>query len=228
LLVEVWDSGIGIAGDQLQTIFEEFHQIGQAPEDSNRGLGLGLSIVQRLGHLLGHGVRVRSLPGKGSVFTIDLPHQRMPPADGLPPPAARLPDLARPLHVLVVEDEPDVLDLLNNCCAGRATPSRTRPMRPVPCALWPKGVAAPMLLTDYNLPGHQWAGSDHGLRASVGGVLPAIMLSGDISTDTLSRIAKGDCALLTKPVHADDLMQPSSGRAPVRTPAFGNRSNRRA
>ena len=68
----------------MQTIFEEFHQIDNAPEDSSKGLGLGLSIVQRLGHLLGHGVRVRSLPGKGSVFTIDLPRQTMLPVDGPP------------------------------------------------------------------------------------------------------------------------------------------------
>jgi len=57
LSIEVWDTGIGIAEDHLQAIFEEFHQIDNAARELSRGLGLGLSIVQRLGHLLGHEVR---------------------------------------------------------------------------------------------------------------------------------------------------------------------------
>ena len=55
-----------------KTIFEEYHQLDNAARERSRGLGLGLSIVQRLGNLLGHRVRVRSHPGKGSVFAIEV------------------------------------------------------------------------------------------------------------------------------------------------------------
>src|SRR3984885_6485411 len=65
LSIEVWDTGIGIRNEELQEIFEEFHQIDNAARERSRGLGLGLSIVQRLGNLLGHRVRGRSQPGKG-------------------------------------------------------------------------------------------------------------------------------------------------------------------
>lgn len=73
LRIEVWDSGIGIAEDELHAIFDEFHQIDNAARERSRGLGLGLSIVQRLGHLLGHDIDVRSVPGKGSTFAIAVP-----------------------------------------------------------------------------------------------------------------------------------------------------------
>ena len=65
LSIEIWDTGIGIPDEELQAIFEEYHQLDNAARERSRGLGLGLSIVQRLGDLLGHRVSVRSTPGKG-------------------------------------------------------------------------------------------------------------------------------------------------------------------
>src|SRR6202453_5128937 len=72
LRIEVWDTGVGIAEQDLQAIFGEYHQVGNAARERSLGLGLGLSIVQRLADLLGHPIRVRSQPGKGSVFSIDV------------------------------------------------------------------------------------------------------------------------------------------------------------
>ena len=72
LSIEVCDTGIGIPDAELQAIFEEYHQLDNAARERNRGLGLGLSIVQRLGNLLGHRVRVRSQPGKGSIFAVEV------------------------------------------------------------------------------------------------------------------------------------------------------------
>lgn len=70
--IEVVDSGSGIEPEQLEKIFEEFHQ---APRDSgrNEGFGLGLAIVRRLADLLGHAVSVESTPGKGSLFSVTVP-----------------------------------------------------------------------------------------------------------------------------------------------------------
>lgn len=70
--IEVWDTGIGIAPEQTRRIFEEFYQVGQAPDNGSRGLGLGLAIVDRLARLLGLQVSVRSVQGHGSVFAIDV------------------------------------------------------------------------------------------------------------------------------------------------------------
>jgi PAS domain S-box-containing protein len=70
--IEIEDTGIGIEGDQLETIFREFHQVKQAGS-SKGGFGLGLAIVRRLAGLLKHRIDVESSPGKGSRFSIRLP-----------------------------------------------------------------------------------------------------------------------------------------------------------
>ena len=73
LRIEVWDTGPGIPEGQLQRIFEEFHQLDNPARERSRGLGLGLAIVERLAELLDHRIDVRSRPGKGSVFAIEVP-----------------------------------------------------------------------------------------------------------------------------------------------------------
>ena len=73
LRIEIWDTGIGIPESELKAIFEEYHQVDNPARQRSHGLGLGLSIVKSLGELLGHPIRVRSLHGKGSVFSIEVP-----------------------------------------------------------------------------------------------------------------------------------------------------------
>ncbi len=72
LRIEVRDTGIGIPSHHLERIFEEFHQVGHPEHGRASGLGLGLSIVQRLCRLLGHRVSAQSEPGKGSVFSVEV------------------------------------------------------------------------------------------------------------------------------------------------------------
>ena len=97
--IEVWDTGYGIPEDRQAAIFEEFTQIpGPGSRDRGRGLGLGLAIVERIANLLGHSVEVRSVLGKGSVFSVTLPAGRqISETDDL---------VGKPLSVLVIEDDP--------------------------------------------------------------------------------------------------------------------------
>jgi signal transduction histidine kinase len=71
--LEVWDTGVGIAGDRLEEIFEEFRRIDTVEESGFRGVGLGLSIVRRTADLLNHKVSVCSRIGHGSLFSITVP-----------------------------------------------------------------------------------------------------------------------------------------------------------
>ncbi|MBK1840276.1 hybrid sensor histidine kinase/response regulator [Azospirillum sp. YIM B02556] len=80
LIVEVRDTGIGIPEDRLDAIWEEFHQIGNPERNRDNGIGLGLSIVRRLATVLDHPVKVRSTPGKGSVFSVTVPLAPVEPA----------------------------------------------------------------------------------------------------------------------------------------------------
>jgi two-component system, sensor histidine kinase len=73
LLIQIWDTGIGIAEKEQDNIFQEFIQLENQERDRNKGLGLGLAICRRMTYLLGHELSVKSKPGRGSVFTITLP-----------------------------------------------------------------------------------------------------------------------------------------------------------
>ena len=212
LRVEVWDTGIGIAADELQAIFEEFHQVSSAPADSERGLGLGLSIVQRLGVLLGHAVGVRSVPGKGSVFAISLPRCSVPALDALPRAAITPPAPEAERHqcrIMVVEDDAEVLDLLEQLLRAQGYSAMGAPDSAAAMQMVSEGAFRPeILLTDYNLPNRS-NGLDllASMRARLGRALPAIILSGDISTDTLARIAQADCLQLSKPTNPQELIR---------------------
>jgi len=71
--IEVWDTGVGIPLEKRQEIFQEFRRLTQRKLEVDEGLGLGLAIADRLARLLGHKINLRSWPGKGSVFSVDIP-----------------------------------------------------------------------------------------------------------------------------------------------------------
>jgi len=73
LSIEVWDTGVGIAEDKLEEIFQEFKRGDAVQPNQDRGLGLGLAIVEKIARMLGHRILVRSQPGLGSVFTVEVP-----------------------------------------------------------------------------------------------------------------------------------------------------------
>ncbi len=106
LAIEVWDSGPGIAPAQQRLVFEEFRRL----QRGGQGLGLGLAIADRLAHLLDAPLALRSRPGRGSVFAITLPRVAARPSDRPEPapPASSAAPLA--LRVLVVDNEPTVLE----------------------------------------------------------------------------------------------------------------------
>lgn len=104
------DTGIGIAPEAHDAVFEEFVQLDNAARDPTQGTGLGLATVRRVADLLGHRITLNSRVGRGCVFALDLPRAD-PPPDGMPYPQQAAPS-ARPFcgRVLVVEDNPSVRD----------------------------------------------------------------------------------------------------------------------
>jgi len=74
--ISVTDTGIGIAKSDLDRLFREFQQLDSGPGRHQEGTGLGLALTKRLAALHGGDVRVVSEPGKGSVFTLELPLQQ--------------------------------------------------------------------------------------------------------------------------------------------------------
>lgn len=108
----VMDSGIGIAPDQQEAVFQEFYQVGNSERDRAKGLGLGLSVVKRLSELLGHPITLRSQPGQGSAFMLDLPLTAELAEAPPPVPHVSKASTRRKFVVLVIDDEAIIRDSL--------------------------------------------------------------------------------------------------------------------
>ena len=200
LRIEVWDTGPGIAANEVEEIFEPYRKAAHNARARERGLGLGLAIVRRLGELLDHGVAVRSRPGRGSVFSVAAAMAPALPAPARP--ALPQPPRDRPLgRVLVVEDEPDLGELLATMLRAEGhtvdlaqTPAEARRFAADPAT------RPDVLLSDYDLrdevDGLRLAAE---LAAARGAPLPAVILTGDITTAALRQIAASPCVRLAKP-----------------------------
>ena len=211
LRIEVWDTGLGIPEGQLKPIFEEFHQLDNPARERARGLGLGLSIVQRLGDLLDHKVDVRSVPGKGSVFAIEVPRsatvsQGQARAEGQQK-TARVAAAAR--SILIVEDDPAIRDMLELLLNNAGFHTAAAADGNIALGLIARGSVRPdIVVADYNLP-NRLTGLDVAarLRETFDSTLPVLIVTGDISTDTLRAIAAAGCVQLNKPIKGDALIR---------------------
>ena len=207
LRIEIWDTGSGIAERDLGSIFAEYHQLGNPARERSRGLGLGLSIVQRLGKLLGHRVGVRSVPGRGSVFTVDVALADDVATSSVPKNGVADAHGWRTGRILVIEDDPQIRELLSLSLSSEghritAAPDGIAAARMVA----EEGVRPDLVLADYNLPnGMDGLEAAKKIQKTVGRKIPVVILTGDISTATLRTIADHECVKLDKPVHPDTL-----------------------
>ncbi len=212
LRIEIWDTGIGIPQSELRAIFDEYHQVDNAARQRSQGLGLGLSIVKSLGELLGHPIRVRSLHGKGAVFSIEVP---LTPS-GVPSPPDRRARAAddesthtapRTGTILIVEDDPEIREHLKLFLNEEGYQTSTAVDGHDALGLLARGTTRPdLVLADYNLPdGMNGVQVCQKLRQELDRRIPFIILTGDISTQTLRDIALHDCVHLTKPVKLGEL-----------------------
>ena len=213
LSIEVWDTGVGIPGEELDAIFEEYHQLDNAARERSRGLGLGLSIVRRLAVLLNHSVSVHSYPGKGSVFAIkvalSLPDAVPQLESSRPDDTETAEDAQRAGTILVIEDDPEVRELLEQLLKDEGHLVATAPDGLTALDLVARGAVRPdLVLSDYNLPnGMDGLGLAAKLRERLHRQVPVIILTGDISTDTMHNTVLHNCVQLDKPVKLNELTQ---------------------
>jgi signal transduction histidine kinase/CheY-like chemotaxis protein len=203
LRIEVWDSGVGIAPEHQKDIFREFFQVGNVERDRNKGLGLGLNIVERTAQLLGHPLRLCSRPGQGSRFSIDVPMAVAPPERhvALPPSArsAAADDLSG-LRVLVIEDNELLLEAWG--CQVHAVEGLEGAL-----PLLAGGTIPEVVISDYRLrAGANGIDAIRHVRALAGRPLPACLMSGDTDSELIRLAGQGaGLPLLHKPVSAEDL-----------------------
>ena len=180
--VAVADTGCGIAEADRKRVFEEFFQVGNPARDRNRGLGLGLAIVQRSARLLGLAISLQAGPGgRGTLFSLRLPALD-DPAPRLPDHPAAPADLPWPAQsVLLVDDEADILQAMSGLL--QALGWRTHCAADADAALaLAADVSLPLsaAVVDQRLPQGDGIGLVGRLRALRPG-LPALIVTGDVA-----------------------------------------------
>lgn len=204
LRIEVWDTGRGIQPDQMQSIFLEFNQLGVQKAAERAGVGLGLAIVDRIASMLDYRIQVRSQPGRGSVFGIDVPLADKPAmrpnespmmlaVPGDPLPGRRL---------LVLDNELNILHSMAALLEQWGCEVLTAADQAA--ALEVLGGAPPeVILADYHL--------DHGvtgwevvtsLSMHFGRTIPAVMVTADRSDECRRQLQGLGVPVLNKPVKA--------------------------
>jgi PAS domain S-box-containing protein len=221
LRIQVLDTGIGIPSERSREIFEEFTQLGNPERDRSQGLGLGLAIVERLSRLLGHHVSVSSTPGKGSVFTVELPLSTAP----LPLPRnerRRGPVLETNRVVVLIDDEPFVLKGLSMVLQGwgyrvLAAVSEAEAMEQLAAMTTPPSI----ILADYRLrEGRTGTEAVAHIRDHYAAAIPSIIITGDTAPERLREAEASGFSILHKPVQPPALREAlrESLERPANTP----------
>ena len=198
--VEVWDTGLGIPEAKRARVFDEFHRLDQGAKVA-RGLGLGLSIVQRLGRVLGHPIGLASQHGRGSVFSVLAPLSRSAVAAPLegpaPEPGPPLDPLAG-LRVLAIDNEPRVLEgmatLIGKWGCAVATASGLAE------ALTRLDPPPDIVIADYHLDDGDGLAAIAAIRVKLGAAIPAVLATADRSVEVRDACAAAEVALLNKPI----------------------------
>lgn len=201
VVLEVRDTGIGIDHADQKRIFEEFARAGNAGPGT--GMGLGLSVVDRTCRHLGHALSLRSAPGRGSVFSIEM--ERVGNSQARVDPATRLQreaDTPFDHTVLVIENDAEVLFATRQrlerwgarVLGVPSTPAARR-------SLDDTGVVPDIVLADYHLDGDDTGlAAVAALRDATGLHLPAILITADRSENLRRMAAREDMMVISKPV----------------------------
>jgi CheY-like chemotaxis protein/two-component sensor histidine kinase len=203
--IAVCDNGPGIPADKQQVIFQEFARLERGGDAAERGLGLGLAIVDRIGRMLNNPIKLDSRQGHGSVFSITVPRAVAEPAQPLE--AATVPAfVAGSLSgsfVLCIENEAGVREAMTTLLDGWSC--KVAAVDSIPAArqaVAAVGRSPDIILADFHLDDDSPDGLEAiaQLRRDWGQRIPAILITADRSQEMRSRAAEMGVDVLNKPV----------------------------
>jgi two-component system, sensor histidine kinase len=211
VLLQIWDTGIGITEESMKHIYDEFYQVGNPQRDRMAGLGLGLAIVKRSMDLLGNEVTCQSRFGRGTVFSLRLP---VAASDGLgyihPESAignrAGNKSFLRGKRFVVVEDSVLVANGLMSWLEGNG--GEVRHFLNAEEALRDSG----MTCMDYYIADYMLSGTLNGiqffncLRQKFAGTINAVLITGDTSTAFIKSATACEWPVLYKPIDTSLLL----------------------
>lgn len=206
--VEIWDTGIGIPEQRLDEIFDEFVQLGNPERDQKRGLGLGLSIVMRLAELLGHQVKVSSIEGKGSVFSITLPfsgiNKNNTPQQNN---TVNTLDNAEKRTVLIIDDDQTSLLGMETLLTDWGWHSITATSGDEAIKqMSENGLLPNVIIADYRLrAGETGTIAIKKIREASGMTIPALIVTGDTAPERIKELEHSGFHVLHKPIKPREL-----------------------
>jgi len=201
LRIDVYDTGVGIPPSQRRSIFREFHRLDHAAKAA-RGLGLGLSIVERIARVLDHKIEVQSTVGHGSRFSVEVPQAPALPA-GRPVRSAPRTDAGQlaDMTVLCIDNEPKILDGMETLLAGWGCGVlAAADLRGAQAAIASAKTRPNGLLVDYHLADGNGIDAIVQLRWQLGTELPAILITADRSPRVREDARARDIQVLNKPL----------------------------
>jgi len=209
---EVWNAGEGIPDDEQERIFEEFYQLGNPARNRNQGLGLGLAIAKRMADLLGLDLGVRSIVGKGVVFSVDVPcGERAQPLQHDAGSEQPIPQKKQGQGtILVVDDDESVLYAMERLLHLWGFKVLSTGRAETALQLIERNTATEIrcVLLDYRLP-EGWNGVSlhQEMCKRAGYELQTILVTGDTAAKKLREVEDSGLPLLHKPVNPNDLYE---------------------
>ena len=200
LRIDVYDTGVGIPQSKWRDIFIEFHRLDQGARIA-RGLGLGLSIVERVARVLDCPIGVESESGRGSHFTVTVPLSNEAPIELLARESARVdPSQLAGITALCVDNEPSVLDGMETLLRGWGCDVIKAPDLAFALAAIAERTTLPNgLLVDYHLDDGNGIEAIVALRRHYGD-LPAILITADRSPTVREQAREENVQVLHKPI----------------------------
>jgi len=196
--IQVLDSGIGIEAEKLSTVFHEFRRLDEGIREAE-GLGLGLSIVDRIARVLRLELRLHSEKGKGTCVSVLLPTSAEAPAAAAPPaPRPQGMMALTGLSVFAIDNDPRILAGMKLLIEGWGCTVRIFPGS----AALPADADDPpdLVLADYHLDGETGLDLIAGLRRRYGAGLGAILITADRSQEVRQAADALDVAVINKPL----------------------------
>jgi PAS domain S-box-containing protein len=221
VFVEVVDTGIGIRPEHLDCIFEEFFQAGSASRSTRQGYGLGLSIVQRIAGLLGLGIAVKSEPGSGSAFTVELPAGAGAGPETIKPSGEKLrPEPRNPGNgsILLVEDDAPVRKAMQVFLKSEGYRVAAAESLAEALQISARCPDIELVISDYHLAESRGTEVIAALRQRLGDQLASILMTGDTSS-AIKELPQGNqLRIISKPVDAEELLDLIRALLPCRSP----------
>jgi Na+/proline symporter/CheY-like chemotaxis protein len=201
LRIDVCDTGIGIPQSKRRTVFKEFHRLDQGARVA-RGVGLGLSIVERIGRVLGCKVSLDSNAGRGSRFSVEVPRAAAADCEIAPRATARR-EVGRldGITVLCIDNDRAILDGMETLlCGWGCRVLKAASVTAAIAAMAASESEPDGLLVDYHLDGESGIAAIAELRRRLRRHVPAILITADRSVELREQARAEGAYLLNKPI----------------------------